>query len=157
MKGNTVNRFSGIFTAVLAVILLISASTFPERAASAALYVKFLGVCLIIFSALLVAETFMKSDDKEREALKEKVIVWIKAPKPFLITAVALILYVSSLGILGFFPASMIFMPVLGYLLGFKKKIPLVIGSAGLLIFIYVVFVYFLTVPVPMGFLEGVL
>lgn len=154
MRGNSVNRASGIITLILSLVLLFSTATFPDRAESAALYVRFLAVCLMLFSVIFIADTFLKSaKDKD----KNRVVVWIKAPREFLIAMVSLIIYVVSLKFIGFFPASIIFMPVLGYLLGFKKKVPLILGSIGLMAFIYLVFVYLLTVPVPMGFLEGVL
>jgi len=153
MKGNSVNRFSGIISLLVSIVLIISAQTFPERAAAAALYVNFLAVTLCIFSIIFIIGTFLSHKDLDAN----KKIVWIKSPRQFLYALVSLIVYVASLGFLGFFPASLIFMPVLAYLLGFKKKLQLILGTVGLLFFIYIVFVHFLSVPVPMGFLEGVI
>jgi hypothetical protein len=53
--------------------------------------------------------------------------------------------------VLGFFLSSGLYMLILSWLLGLKRPVWVIGGTFGLLLFIYVVFVRFLTVPVPMG------
>jgi len=72
-------------------------------------------------------------------------------PAPFLGTLFAMLCYAWITPRLGFFPASFLFMLCLGWFLGFRKPLPLLGGTAGLLAFIWLIFVKFLAVPVPGG------
>ncbi len=137
------NKISSLLGLGLAAGMIFSAAAFPERAISAALYVRFLGVTLGIFSLILLGRSILK-DETNR-------VKWIKDPAAFAITIGAIILYVALLQLLGFFIASFIFMVGLAWLLGFRKLLPLILGSAGLLGFIYLIFIKFLAVPVPSG------
>ena len=54
---------------------------------------------------------------------------------------------------LGFFSASILFMPAVMLYMGYRKPIPLVCVTAGMLAFIYVLFVVQLKVKLPDGIL----
>ncbi len=119
--------------------------TFPERAAPAALYIKFLAVVLASFSIGLIVISFGKEKENNEE------IKWVVKPASFLMTIGAIIIYVILLNFFGFLLSSFLFMVVLSWVLGFKKKIKLIIGTSLLLASIHFVFVGFLAVPVPTG------
>jgi len=59
--------------------------------------------------------------------------------------------YGAAIPRFGFFPASAFFMPLLALLLGYRRPLFIIIGTGIILSFVYLVFVYFLGVPVPMG------
>ncbi len=145
MKVSSVDKLSGLIGAGLAVTMFWYAGTFPERAAAAALYIKFLAVVLLVFSILIVLRAFYTKDGKG--------IKWLERPVYFYITTGFLIVYVVLLSILGFFISSFLFMFALSWLLGYRKIVSLSVGTVSLLLVIYFVFERFLSVPVPSGVL----
>ena len=80
-----------------------------------------------------------------------KIIGWIERPVYFYATAGLLIVYIILLTVIGFFPASFLFMIGLAWILGYRKIISLSVGTISLLSVIYFVFIRFLSVPVPTG------
>lgn len=149
MEVSTSNKISCAGGLALAAALFIAAQGFPERAVSAALYVKFLSVCLFLLSGILMAQTLLSP-------VKGKTIEWVKNPRKFLITTGAMVVYVVLLYVIGFFPASILMMIGLARGLGYKKWKPLIIGALVMMVFIYLLFVQFLAVPVPAGLLGEV-
>nr|WP_321502652.1 tripartite tricarboxylate transporter TctB family protein [uncultured Dethiosulfovibrio sp.] len=132
---------------ILAAAMFISVGYFPDRVVSAARYILFLAGFLAVFSLILLIQAIVKN-------LPEKV-VWVKAPKAFCITVVLTVIYALSLAFLGFFLSSGLYLVSLGWGLGFKKPLWLTVGSSVLLGFVYLVFVRFLSVPVPTGIWGG--
>jgi len=149
MEVSTSNKISCAGGLALAAALFFGAQGFPERAASAALYVKFLSVSLFLLSGILLAQTLLSP-------VRGKTVQWVKSPRKFLITTVAMILYAALLYVIGFFPASIIMMIGLARAMGYAKWKPLVIGTLVMMVFIYLLFVRFLAVPVPAGLLGEV-
>lgn len=131
----------------LAAAMFISVGHFPDRVVSAARYVLFLSGIMSFFSLSLLVQTLTQGPSDR--------LVWIKAPRPFFATVVLTLVYVLSLDILGFFPASGLYMVFLGWSLGFRKPVGLIGGSVALLATVYLIFVRFLSVPVPTGLLGG--
>ncbi len=143
MKVSSTNILSGVVGIVIALGMYLYAGTFPSRAASAALYIRFLAVVLGSFSVILLGKSFYsKNSDK---------IGWIERPRFFFATAGLLIVYIIIMNVIGFFLSSFLFMFGLAWILGYRRLISLSIGSFSLLALIYVVFVHFLSVPVPTG------
>ncbi|MCF4114434.1 MULTISPECIES: tripartite tricarboxylate transporter TctB family protein [Dethiosulfovibrio] len=129
---------------VLAAAMFFSAGSFPDRAEAATRYVVFLSGLLACLSLALMAQFAFKDSGGER-------IRWVVNRRTFLFTVVASVLFVLLLNFVGFFLASGFYMFVLGWILGFRDKMWLLIGTLGLLGFVYIVFVRFLAVPVPAG------
>lgn len=147
MNSRWLNRFIALAGIALAGAMALNASSFPERAAAAARYVHFLAATMTLFSVILLLQSFRPHAPSQVE--------WVRARKPFLAAVAGLLCYVPLLSILGFFPASFVFMTATGRLLGFRNLKFLFLGTGGTLLFIYVVFVRFLQVPVPTGLIGG--
>lgn len=147
MKQEWVNRLIALAGISLAGAMTLNTGLFPERAAAAARYVLFLSATMTIFSLVLLFQSFRKSSGKK--------VPWIRAPKLFLAAVLGLLCYVPLLSLIGFFPASFLFMVVTSWLLGFRARKLLLLGTGGTLLFIYLVFVRFLQVPVPTGLIGG--
>ncbi len=130
----------------LAATLFLGAKDFPDRAASAARYIYFLAGVLAVLSSLLFFQSEATSEPQER---------WIRSPRHFFVTIAAMVGYCAAIPYLGFFLAGAIFMPALAMLLGYRSPLFIAIGTGLILAFIYLVFVYFLGVPVPAGIWEG--
>lgn len=145
MVKNRVDFFFALAGLVLAGAVLYYASTFPERALPAARYVRFIGGSILGFSVALLLFSL------SREASVK--VVWIPYPRRFLITLLCGIVYIYLLGKLGFFSASFLFFLSLTFLLKVERKGFAIVFGLVLLLLIYLVFVRFLTVPVPKGIL----
>jgi len=79
--------------------------------------------------------------------------VSIKEFRNPMIMYLLIIVYVLLMTKLGFFSASILFMPAVMLYMGYRKPIPLVCVTAGMLAFIYVLFVVQLKVKLPDGIL----
>ena len=142
MARSSMNRGFAAGGLGLAAALFIGANSFPDRAADAARYIFFLAGMLAILSLVLFFQNVPASDPE---------VTWIRSPRNFAITLVFLFIYGAVTPYIGFFPASALFIAALAPALGFRR--PLLILTAALLVlgFVYIIFVYFLGVPVPMG------
>ncbi len=150
MRRTTSDGLFGAAGLALATTVALGATGFPERADAAVRYLYFLSLVLGLLSLLLVSQSLLRSR-KETEKASSASVEWVRAPLPFLGTLLAMLCYAWITPHLGFFPASFLFMLCLGWFLGFRKPLPLLGGTAGLLAFIWLVFVRFLAVPVPSG------
>jgi putative tricarboxylic transport membrane protein len=132
---------------VLAVLLYRSTASYsPMVQGSTAMYVRFLGVTLGLLCALEMLLWFRKRGQAE-----VKKLMIAKDPRRFWGLFILLLLYAVAVSTLGFYPTSALFLPLGMLLLGARK--PMIIGltSAGVLLFIYLVFAKLLEVPLPEG------
>ena len=142
----TTNRLFSVAGMGLAAVLFLGAKDFPDRAASAARYIYFLAGVLAALSTIMLFRSKALAGQQER---------WIRSPRNFFSTIVAMIGYGAAIPYLGFFLASALFMPALALLLGYRRPLFIAIGTGLIILFVYLVFVYFLGVPVPAGIWEG--
>ena len=126
---------------VISALMINEARTFPKRASFAGGYVIFLSVLLIIFSLIIL---FSKD--------KAEALVIKKLPK-FLFLIVTTFLYIFLIPYVGFFTISFIYMISVMKYLGVNSLWPLILSPVITLGFIYYIFVIFLTIPIPQGFL----
>ncbi len=128
---------------VLAVLLYRSAADYPGIAQkTSAKYARFLAVFI---GGLSVAQlSFGMIRDHGRNLL-----VLTDNPRRFFGLLVALVLFAIAFEPLGFYLSAAVFIPAVSWMLGYRR--PLVIGltTAGLLAFVYVVFVQLLSVRLP--------
>ncbi len=127
---------------VISALMIYEARTFPKRASFAGGYVIFLALLLIIFSVLILI-----SKEKKTEKLE------IKKFSKFLFLVISTGLYIFLIPYVGFFTVSFVYMIAVMRYLGVKSVLPLVLSPLITLGFIYYIFVIFLTIPIPQGFL----
>ena len=142
MTRSSVNRLFAVGGLGLAAALFFRATGFPDRAASAARYVFFLAGTLAALSLILLVQ---------KTSSPESHVRWVRSPHNFIRTIVATICYGAGIPLLGFFPASALYMVALALLLGYRRPLFILIGTGIILSFVYLVFVHYLGVPVPMG------
>jgi len=132
---------------ILAVLLYRSTASYPDSVqGSTALYVRFLGLALAFFCSL---ELFLWL--KNRKLAETEKMTIAKVPMRFWGLFVLLLAYSVSLPYLGFYLASALFLPLAMLLLGAKKPLSICLTSAGVLMFVYLVFAKLLEVPLPEG------
>ena len=142
MTRSFMNRLFAVGGFGLAAALFYWANSFPDRAADAARYVFFLAGIFAVLSLVLLVQKTPSPDSHVR---------WIRSPRNFILSVAAIIAYGAAIPRLGFFLASAVFMPLLALLLGYRRPLFILLGTGIILSFVYLVFIYFLGVPVPMG------
>ncbi len=142
MARSSVNRGFAAGGLGLAAVLFLGANSFPDRAADAARYIFFLAGMLAVLSLILFFQNVPSSDP---------AITWIRSRRNFTLTIISLFIFVVVTPYIGFFPSSVLFIAALSWMLGFRRPAFIILASILVLGFVYIVFVYFLGVPVPMG------
>ncbi len=109
------------------------------------MYVRFLGVAL---GMLCAVELFFSLKNKPTEAKKMDL-----APRPvqFWGLLIMLIIYSALQSTLGFYLASLLFLPPAMLLLGGRKPLTIGLSTAAVLLFVYLVFDRLLQVALPAG------
>ncbi len=131
-----------IFFIILAVLLYRSTASFPKSALfTTAVYIKFLASMLGIAGVIQLISSFM-SDASVK-------VIFAKNPKKFFILILSLILYVWIIRYLGFIISTLIFLPVTMRYMGYHKFRKSIIISAGITLFVYVLFVKIFEIQLP--------
>jgi putative tricarboxylic transport membrane protein len=130
---------------ILAVLLYRSTAAYPEVVQnSTAAYVRFLGICLGVLCGL---ELLLRIKKQSQEPGKKLELA--SSPLRFWGLLIIMFLYAMLLEPLGFYLASALFLPLTMFMLGARKKLQVILTSAGVLLFVYLVFAKLLSVPLP--------
>ncbi len=134
----------GLFM-VMAIMLYRSTASFPEMTqGSTGAYIRFLAVSLGILS---LVELSLNMRAKGKEA--NDILNITSSPAMFISLLILMFLYAMLLEPLGFYLSSALFLPVTMYTLGARKLLTILPTSAGVLVFVFVVFDKLLSVPLP--------
>lgn len=119
---------------------------FPaETQDKTAVYVRFLAISLMVCTLILAIKTLLLRDNSH--------FTFIQNPKKFFTLVAILIIYAIALNYLGFFAATIFYLPITMYLMGYRNYKIIIFSSVFLLALVYVVFVQFFSVPLPEGIL----
>ena len=130
---------------LLAILLYWSTAAYPESVqGSTAVYVRFLAISLGILCAVEVGAWIKTKED----TISEKLNI-TAAPRKFWGLFVELVIYSQLLEPLGFYLASLLFLPVAMVTQGSRKPLSIVLTTAGVLLFVFLVFEMLLAVPLP--------
>lgn len=131
---------------LLALVLYKSTASFPEvTQGSTATYIRFLAVCL---ASLCLVELFLNMKKNQVKGGQEAMHI-ASAPGKFWSLLILMFIYAMLLEPLGFYIASVLFMPLTMYLLGARKPFAIGLTSLGVLVFVFLVFGKLLGVPLP--------
>ena len=108
-------------------------------------FCRFVLALFILMGVLLCVLSLINA---KKPAGKEVKIGEFKNP---LLMYAIIIVYVLLMPVIGFFPATLLFMPAAMIYMGYKRPIPIICVTAGMNIFIWVLFVYSLKVSLPQG------
>ena len=131
---------------IVAVLLHRSTASYPSFVqGSTASYVRFLAVSLGVLSAAQLLLSL------RRHAVADGGETGSRNPRRFWALLILLGLYSWALGPFGFFAASLAFLPLTMVAMGGRRPLPVILTSAGILVFVYFVFVELLEVHLPKG------
>ncbi len=111
---------------------------------STAAYVRFLGISLGLLCLVELVLWGRKRADGEK-----KMLNMTTAPGKFWGLLILMFVFAMLLEPLGFYLASALFLPVTMVVMGSRKKLQIILTSAGVLLFVYLVFEKVLSVPLP--------
>jgi len=137
---------------VLAVLLYRSTAAWsPLVQGSTAMYARFLAVGLGVL-CLYELTVFIRNRSADDEEGRGKLAL---AANPWRFWGLVglLVIYAGTFDRLGFYLSSGIFLPLAMLLLGARKPLTIILTTAGVLLFVYLVFVRLLEVPLPGGIL----
>ncbi len=133
-----------IFFIVLAVLLYKSTGSFPESSqATTAIYIKVLAIALFILGVL----QFIFTITAKNESLKKL----FEDPKRFFTLIVLLIIYVVSIGRIGFNVSTVVFLIISIFFMGYKNHVKNIIISICITVFVYVLFHEMFKISLPEG------
>lgn len=140
------------------IMLVISATLFIktfELIQEAALYPLILITIFAAFAVFIIINGFKKLDDekkgKEIELDNEEERIHVKLLKSPLITFLIIIIYGLLISMIGFFPATTLFLTAYLWSQKIRDWKAYLFMLVGFNLFIYVVFVLQLNVPLPSG------
>lgn len=143
MTKKNVDRAVLVLLIVMAVLLYFSTANFKGIAIkTSAKYVQFLAVFIGGLSVVQLGYSLLKDRSFDRLVITEH---WPR----FLFLLGGLIIFALLFEHLGFFIPAAVFIPVVSVLLGFKNWLAIGLTTAGVLGFVYLVFVQMLSVNLP--------
>lgn len=143
MTKKNIDRIVLIFFIVMAVLLYLSTADYSGIAkTTSAYYVKFLALFIGVLCVLQLAINLIKDRSTTRLHLSDHM------PR-FFGLLISLIIFALLFEHLGFFISAGIFIPVVALLLGYRNYISIIVTTAAVLIFVYLVFVTLLSVNLP--------
>lgn len=142
------NKITAIVFILIAFGFIASCLRLPF---GARLYPMILSVLLAFLGALLYITSHSKS---KTDNSPNPLAILIKEHKHFTILIVGYTLFIAGLTVIGFAPACFIFLVIVQYLLGYRKKSALLINSALFTLIVYFSFSSLLNVPLPVGIFE---
>ncbi|HBQ36390.1 MAG TPA: hypothetical protein DD729_06070 [Rhodobacteraceae bacterium] len=143
MTKKNVDRAVLVLLIVMAVLLYFSTANFKGIAIkTSAKYVQFLAVFIGGLSVVQLGYSLLKDRSFDRLVITEH---WPR----FLSLLGGLIIFALLFEHLGFFIPAAVFIPVVSVLLGFKNWLAIGLTTAGVLGFVYLVFVQMLSVNLP--------
>ncbi len=125
-----------IFFIVLAALLFGSADSTSKAVSKAStdsttMYVNFLSVMLGVFGFAELIKSFIS---------KSYIVTFTKNPKKLAVLICLLILYIWSMQYIGFFIATLLFIPFTLWSMGYKKIVKSIFISLAVTLFVYLLF-----------------
>ncbi|HHI69407.1 MAG TPA: tripartite tricarboxylate transporter TctB family protein [Rhodobacteraceae bacterium] len=143
MTKKTVDRAVLALIIVMAVLLYVSTANYPGIAkTTSAKYVRFLAVFIGGLSVVQLGHSLL------RDRSLDRLILTGHLPR-FLGLLLALIVFSLVFEPLGFFIPAAVFIPTVAFMLGYRNPIIIGLTTAGVLGFVYLVFVKLLSVNLP--------
>lgn len=139
-------KYDKILTVGLLVLDAIYFALIRELPPKAAKYPMFVCILLAVLTIILGIQTFLS-----KESYNDKLFKGFK-PKQFFFIVIISAIYILLIDLVGFFTTTFVYLILT--MVGLKAKLLYsILTSIGFCILMYLVFVTFLKVPVPTGFL----
>ena len=143
MSKKLIDRAVLIFFILLSISLYLSTANFTGIAkTTSAYYVQFLAISIGVLSVLQLLISLFRDHSFEPLHIAEHL------PR-FFGLLISLIIFAIVFEHLGFFISAGIFIPIVALILGYRNFISIVLTTAMVLLFVYLIFVKLLSVNLP--------
>ncbi len=143
MTKKSVDRAVLALFIVMAVLLYISTANYTGIALkTSAKYVQFLSVFIGVLAVGQLAFSVLLDRSNDKMELTQHF-------GRFAALVIGLVIFASVFESLGFFIPALIFIPVMSYILGYRKPVTIALTTVGVLGFVYIIFVQLLSVGLP--------
>ena len=143
-KGRIQDLVIGVIALAIGIVMFIETKSFPDITK---VYCRIVLIILIVIGAAMILTSLINAKKPGPEEVHVKE--WIN---PLIIFAFVLV-YVIMIDFIGFFVSSAIIMPVVMIFMGYKKPLPIILTTVGMLGFVYILFVTQLKLRMPQGLL----
>jgi cytochrome c oxidase assembly factor CtaG len=143
------DRIIAVIIATFSLWLYRVADEFPEGTDT---FPKLLLATLILLAALMFAQSFRRRPGSLHADEKTKKVSASSFVHPA-ITFLACVAFVALVPVLGYFTSGVLFSAAMMFYLGTRRMHTFLISIAGVMLFIYILFIMQLRVPVPRGLL----
>lgn len=138
---------------VLAILIIVAATFFwieagKIRAAEAQMFPRAILILIYTLAGFLALRTFFTPSEQRAPAI-------LTSLPAFALFVLASVIYVASVSNVGFFSASVFYMPVVAYLLGLRRHLMNLAVTIIFLVAVYVVFVVVFSRPLPREMIWG--
>jgi putative tricarboxylic transport membrane protein len=144
------------------ILLLISGLAFLETLSyptQSAYFPRIIIAILAFFSAALFAKSFILSRKQQatgapaQEGTVQALpsLQQAEVVRKVLMMIFCTMAYLVLIGVIGYYVSSIVYLPVMMWLLGVRKIRTIVLSSGGIILLVYLVFSTFLRVPLPEG------
>ncbi len=125
------DRIASVIFFVVTTFLFIHADSFPEEAA---FYPRMVIGLMIVLSVLMFVKSWLKS------GRSQKFEPFFIHHKRFVLSALMALGYIAGVQYLGYYSASLIFIPAAAWALGYRNRLVMAGTTVCYLLFIFVVF-----------------
>ncbi len=126
----------------LGVFMWVQTADFTDESKQ---FSRFVLLLFLLMGVILLVITLINA---KKPAGKEVTLKEFKNP---MLMFVIICVYVAMMITIGFFPATLIFMPVSMLFMGYRRPLPIICTTIGMNLFVWVLFVYSLKVRLPEG------
>ena len=126
----------------LGVFMWVQTADFTDESKQ---FSRFVLLLFLLMGVILLVITLINA---KKPAGKEVTLKEFKNP---MLMFVIICVYVAMMITIGFFPATLIFMPVSMLFMGYRRPLPIICTTVGMNLFVWVLFVYSLKVRLPEG------
>ena len=134
----------GIGVVALGVFMWMQ-TVVKKFAAQSKSFSRFVLAVFILLGLILIVISIINAKKPAGKEVKLREFV-----NPMIMFAI-IVVYVLLMKTLGFFPATLLFMPAVMIYMGYKRPLPMICVTIGMNLFIWVLFVYSLKVRLPKG------
>ena len=136
MNKKYIDIVMSIFFIGLAALLFGSADSTSKAVSKAStdsttMYVNFLAVMLGVFGFVELIKSFIS---------KSSTVVFTKNPKKLVVLMCFLVFYIWSMQYIGFFIATLLFIPLTLWSMGYRKIVKSILVSFAIALFVYLLF-----------------
>jgi hypothetical protein len=147
--------YVALFLIMFSITAYLEALSYPYKSAY---FSRIIIVLMAVMGCILLGKTIIESKKEsgvrrpEKEGERETIPLWKQSVvRKVAIMIACSMIYLIILSLVGFFATTLVYLPVMIWLLGIRKLKTIAFSTIFVVVFIYMIFGAFLRVPLPQG------